>query len=315
LIERSEMRACNLCRRGEAFFLRPYSGEHLCERCFCRSIDRKVRATISKYKMLEPDDNVAVAVSGGKDSVSLLHMMEKIERTYAKAVLSAIIINEGIKGYRNEAARIAIENCDKLHVDYTMVSFRDLYGYTLDEIVRVTSDSKLAPCSYCGILRRRALNAAAREAKADKIATAHNLDDETQTYFINIVHGDPLRMFRVKPVLATIQPGFVQRIKPLCEVPEREVALYAYVKRINFQTVPCPYAGGALRNDVRNMLNRLEEKHPGVKYTVFRSVEKLRNSLEKISSKAEIRRCEICGEPTTGKTCQACQILKDLSIM
>jgi len=309
------MVACTVCKRGEAFFQRPYSGESLCKSCFCRSIETKVKATISKYEMLEPDDRLAVAVSGGKDSVSLLHIMTKTEKEFPKASLSAIIVDEGIKGYRDEAAKIAIDNCGKLGVEYRTVSFKDLYDYTLDEIVEMTKNAELTPCSYCGVLRRKALNIGARSAKADKMATAHNLDDEAQTYLINIIHGDPFRVLRVKPVLAPTQPDLVQRIKPFCEVPEREIALYAYVKRISFQSVPCPYAATALRNDVRNTLNRLEHKHPGMKYTICRSVEKIRNALEGSGLKVELKSCEICGGPTTGRICQTCQILQDLRII
>jgi len=309
------MAACTTCERREAFFSRSYSGERLCRKCFCESVERRVRTTISRYEMLEPDDRTAVAVSGGKDSVSLLHIMASIEKGFPKASLCAVMVNEGIKGYRDEAMRIAVRNFRKLGVEYTTVSFEDLYGHALDEIVAMSRDSKLTPCSYCGVLRRRALNTAAKLVNADKIATAHNLDDEAQTYILNIIHGDPLRVLRVKPVLTPVQPGLVRRIKPLCEVPEREVALYAYIKRIAFQSVPCPYAGSALRNDVRNILNRLEEKHPGMKYTIFRSVEKIRDALEESVPKVELKACEVCGEPTLGGICQACQILQGLRIL
>ncbi|MFQ6094730.1 MAG: TIGR00269 family protein [Candidatus Bathyarchaeia archaeon] len=308
------MTTCTMCKRREPFFLRAYSGERLCRRCFCLSIEKKVRTTISKYEMFEPDDEIAVAVSGGKDSVSLLHIMVKIEEDFPKATLSAVIVDEGIRGYRDEAMKIAIKNCEKLGVEYLVVSFKELYGYTLDEIVNMTKDAELTPCSYCGVLRRRAINAGARLAGVDKVATAHNLDDETQTSLLNIIHGDPLRILRVKPVLTPIQPGLIQRVKPLCEVPEREIALYAYVKRIEFQSVPCPYAGSALRNDVRNILNRLEEKRPGTKYKIYRSMEKIRTLLEKTTVKAELRICAICGEPTVGEICQTCRILQELKL-
>lgn len=308
------MTTCTLCKRREAFFLRLYSGERLCRKCFCRSIERKVRATISRYEMLEPDDRLALAVSGGKDSVSLLHIMAKIEKDFPKAALTAVIVDEGIKGYRDEALKIAMSNCAGLGVEYTTVSFEDLYGYTLDEIVEMSRETELTSCSYCGVLRRRALNVGARRMEADKIATAHNLDDEAQTCLLNIIHGDPLRLLRVKPVLTSVQSGLVPRVKPLCEVLEREVALYAYVRRITFQGVPCPYAGEALRNDVRNVLNRLEEKHPGVKYTVFRSFERVRGVLEGSRLGVELNSCEVCGEPAVGGVCQVCQILRDLRI-
>lgn len=274
---------CSICKRKEAFFFRRYSGEKLCRKCFAESIEEKVRATIAKYKMFNFDDRIAVAVSGGKDSVSLLHILAKIERDYPKASLVAITVDEGIRGYRDEALEIAVENCRKLGIDHYTVSFKELYGYTLDEIVEKTvkTKSELTPCAYCGVLRRRALNIAARDLKADKIATAHTLDDETQTVLLNIFHGDVLRIAREKPVTDEKHPKLVQKVKPFCEIPEKETALYAYVKKIRFQSTPCPYAQEALRNDIRVMLNRIEEKHAGTKFTIFKAIEKIRPALEK----------------------------------
>jgi len=305
---------CSSCKRRQAFFFRPYSGEKLCRKCFTESIEQKVRATIAKYKMFDLDDKIVMAVSGGKDSTSLLHILAKIERDYPKASLVAVTVDEGIKDYRDEALKIAAENCAKLGIEHQIVSFKELYGYTLDEIVeeKVKSKSELTPCSYCGVLRRKALNMAARKLNADKIATAHTLDDEVQTILLNIFHGDILRMAREKPITDEKHPKFVQKVKPFCEIPEKETALYAYIKKIRFQIRPCPYAQEALRNDMRVMLNRLEEKHAGMKFTIFKSLEKIRPALEKIAEKERLRECTECGEPTTERICKTCQMLKEL---
>jgi uncharacterized protein (TIGR00269 family) len=307
--------ACTLCKHGEAFFFRPYSGEKLCKRCFIKSIDAKVRATIAKYKMFNFDDRVAVAVSGGKDSVSLLHILVRIERDYPKASLVAVTVDEGIRGYRDEALKIAAENCKKLGVEHYVVSFKELYGYTLDEIVdrlKQKGNGGLTPCAYCGVLRRRALNIVAKKLGADKLATAHTLDDEAQTILLNILHGDILRIAREKPTTDEVHPKLVPRVKPFCEIPERETALYAYIKKIKFQSRPCPYASEALRNDVRRMLNRVEEKHAGIKFTIFRSIEKIRPGIEKMANKEGLIECSLCGEPTTEGICKTCQILKQM---
>ncbi|MEM3730471.1 MAG: TIGR00269 family protein [Candidatus Bathyarchaeia archaeon] len=307
---------CSVCKAREAFFFRPYSGEKLCKKCFVNSIEIKVRATIAKYKMFEIDDKIAVAVSGGKDSVSLLHLLAKIEKGYPKASLVAITVDEGIKGYRDEALKIAAENCEKLGIKHYVTSFKKLYGYTLDEMVKRTKQlgkNTLSPCAYCGVLRRKALNLAAREVRADKIATAHTLDDETQTILLNIFHGDVLRIAREKPVTDEAHPKLVQKVKPFCEIPEKETALYAYIKKIKFQSRPCPYASEALRNDIRNMLNRMEEKHAGIKFTIFKSIEKVRPALEKIANGEGLKECSECGEPTTEKICKTCQMLAQLS--
>ena len=78
------MPTCNMCNKSDAVYMRHYSGERLCKKCFKDSIEDKVRATISKYKMFEPDDKVAVAVSGGKDSLSLLHILAILKKTFRK---------------------------------------------------------------------------------------------------------------------------------------------------------------------------------------------------------------------------------------
>lgn len=311
------MASCTFCKRQEAVYSRPYSGETLCKRCFCKSIENKVRATISEYEMLQPNDKIMVAISGGKDSVTLLHILTQIEKNFPKATLSAVTIDEGIKGYRDEALKTAIKNCQKLGIPYTIASFKERYGYTLDEIVDIIQQKEekgLTPCSFCGVLRRQALNTEARKAGADKLATGHTLDDESQTMLLNIIHGDAERLARVKPVLAKAHPKLIQRVKPLCEIPEREVVMYAYLKNINYQGLPCPYAGSALRNDVRTMLNRIEEKHPGAKFTIFRSIERIRPALEATTEEVKLKECKICGEPTIGEICKPCQLLQIYSL-
>src|SRR4030066_2362189 len=131
----TERNCCGLCHRRKPFFFRPSSGVKLCKPCFAKSIEHKERATISKYHMFKFDDKIAVGVSGGKDSVSLLHILAKIEGYYPKAQLVAITVDEGIKGYRDEALKIAAENCRKLGIEHVTVSFKKLFGYAFDQMV------------------------------------------------------------------------------------------------------------------------------------------------------------------------------------
>ncbi len=304
---------CSICGRKEAFFFRPYSGEKLCRRCFVKSVEDKVRATIAEFNMLEYDDRVAVAVSGGKDSQSLLHILAKIERNYPKASLIAISVDEGIQGYREKALKLASENCKKLGIEHHIVSFKKMYGLTQDEIVQrlgKEGEGKLTPCAYCGVLRRKLLNIKAREVEADKIATAHTLDDETQTILLNILRGDTLRIAREKPKTDLVHPELVQRIKPFCKIPERETTLYAYTRELIFQDLPCPYSSEAMRNDIRIFLNRMEHKHTGTKFTIFRSIQRIRPAIEKTVKNERLNRCSECGELTTQTMCKACQMLQ-----
>lgn len=306
---------CVVCKRREAFFHRPYSGEKLCKRCLVKSIEAKVRATIGKYNMFSFDDKIAVAVSGGKDSVSLLHILSEIERTHPKSSLVAVTVDEGIKGYRDEALEIAAANCKTLGVDHHVVSFKELYGFTLDEIIaRIESKGErgLTACAYCGVLRRKALNVAARSICADKVATAHTLDDEVQTSLMNIFRGDIARLAKEKPLTDEVHSCLVRKAKPFCEVPEKESTLYAYVKQIRFQDTPCPYSSEALRNDIRAMLNRMEEKRAGTKFAIFNSMERIRPALAKITKKDEFQECVKCGEPASSSLCRTCDMLRDI---
>jgi uncharacterized protein (TIGR00269 family) len=303
-----------VCGKREAFFLRAYSGMKLCRKCFVQSIEEKTRATIAKYQMFSFNDKIAVAVSGGKDSVSLLHVLAKIEARHPRAQLVAVTVDEGIRGYRDEALEIARENCETLKIEHHVASFKELFGYTFDQVVKHLKgkESKLTPCAYCGVLRRKALNVTSRELGADKLATAHTLDDEAQTILLNILHGDVLRIAKEKPVTDEVHPKLVPRIKPFCEIPERETALYAYVKGVKFQSHPCPYASEALRNEARMMLDKMDEKHPGIKFTIFKSIERIRPAIEEIADKEGLTECRECGEPTTNEVCRTCQMRKEL---
>ena len=272
-----------------------------------------MRATIARYQMLKFDDHLAVAVSGGKDSLSLLYILAKLKQHRPKTTLTAITVDEGIAGYRHEALEIAVANCKQLEVPHHIVSFKDLYGYTLDEIIfraRRKGETELTACAYCGVLRRKAINAGARQVHANKVATGHTLDDEVQTILMNIFRGDIERLSKEKPVTSQVHPLLVQKIKPFCEIPENESALYAYVRGIDFQDTPCPYASEALRNDISSMINQMEAKHAGTKFTVFKAMEKLRPALEQTSKKEAFHACIECGEPSAADLCKTCEMLR-----
>ena len=306
---------CTGCKRREPFFFRPYSGQRLCKKCFTEAIEKKVRATIAKHEMFSFNDKIAVAVSGGKDSLSLLQILMKMVKLRPKASIVAVTVDEGIRGYRDEALEIATEKCKELEIPQHIVSFKELYGCTLDEIVaknKQRKENELTPCAYCGVLRRRALNVVARAFGASKIAMGHTLDDEVQTILMNVFRGDVARLAKEKPVTDLVHPRFVQKVKPLCEIPERESALYAYVKKIKFQATPCPYASEAFRNDVRVVFNRMEEKYAGTKFTVFNFLERLRPALGAIEFKGNYEECRECGEPASGGLCKVCELLKKM---
>lgn len=303
---------CTFCHR-DAVYRRMYSGKFLCTKCFTASVENRVQRTITKQKMFTPDDRIGVAYSGGKDSASLLHILAKLETRFPASELLAITIDEGIEGYGEEALQMTQETCAELGVEHHIYSFQELYGHSLDTIIeRAKAKTRLSPCALCGVLRRQALNTAASNLKVTKLTTAHNLDDEVQTLIMNVLRGDVNRLNRYG---STLHGGyFITRVKPLRTVPEREVALYTFLTKIRFQMEPCPYRASSMRSDVRAFLNHMEHQHPGIKFTILRSLEKLSVSLVTKPNACSIRRCSICDEPTSRNVCRRCQIFQELGL-
>ncbi|MEM3006414.1 MAG: TIGR00269 family protein [Candidatus Bathyarchaeia archaeon] len=300
---------CTICGRRPSIYYRPYSGERLCSSCLTESVKEKVQRTISRFEMFEHNNRIAVAVSGGKDSLNLLHILVDIERHYPRAELIAVSIDEGICGYRDEALEYARRACRTLGIEHLVLSFRELFGLTLDEIVDKTAGRELKPCSYCGVLRRRALNMAAKIVEADRLATAHTLDDMAQTALLNIMRGD-LKLLASNHPSGRKLPGFVRRVKPYCEVPERESALLAYLKGIEFQIHRCPYSEEAMRSDVRSFLNQMEARRPGTLYIIYRTSLELASRLGIDAELLGV--CSVCGEPTSGGICRVCRLLTEI---
>ena len=302
---------CTRCKALPAVYYRAYSGEYLCKRCFLATVEDRVRRTISRYKMLKPDDRIAVAVSGGKDSLSLLYILYKIEQRFPQSEIVVVTVDEGIPGYSEEAPKLVEKHGRILGIEVVKGSYKDMFGYGLWELID-KAKSDLGPCSFCGVLRRRALNILAREVAADKLAIAHTLDDEVQTMLINVVHGNIMQNLVNKPVVADPQKRLVPRIKPLCMVPEKETTLYAFLSNIEFQERDCPYASTALRQDIRRMVNRLELKRPGTLFTIYRSFEKMREATKDLLPRRVLRSCALCGEPCSGELCKVCELLSNI---
>jgi uncharacterized protein (TIGR00269 family) len=298
---------CTFCSNS-AVYTREYEGVSFCSKCFRNALEERVRRVVTHNHMLDFDDHVAVAVSGGKDSLTLLNVLAKLEDRFPKSRLTAISVDEGIDGYRDEALEIARKACSKLNVTQVVVAYRELFGVTTDEVASMKLGQ--TPCSYCGVFRRKAINRAAVNIGATKIATAHNLDDEVQTVLLNMLHGDPMRIFRSGPVIRDPRGKFLPRIKPLCDIPEREIVLYAYLNGIEFQTIECPHGHEALRNDIRTFLNQLELKHPGIMFTLQRTAQKLRDTLAETTPVLELQQCQKCGDPTPHELCEACVMLE-----
>ncbi|HYB03833.1 MAG TPA: TIGR00269 family protein [Nitrososphaerales archaeon] len=296
---------------GKTVYFRAYNGESLCSSCFTSSIFEKVKKTISKHGMLRYGDRVGVALSGGKDSTSLLQIMHGIMKGHGSQ-LFAITIDEGIEGYREESVKNAEKIASELSIPLTIRSYKEYYGLSLDEAMESRSEKglKITSCAACGPLRRRAIDQAAGELGVNVVATAHNLDDILQTFYINLYSGDIERIGWLNPEFRPISDSFkLRRIKPAMEIYEQELAFFAYLNHLPFQTESCPYMNEGIRTEIRNHLNELERRHPGVKYSTFKTVMMLSKGLAEAPASKVASRCEKCGSVSSSSICSVCQTL------
>ena len=297
---------CNRCK-NQAVYTRKYSGEKLCSECFSNSILRKTAKTISKYKMIQNNETVAVAVSGGKDSLALLKIINEMAATHNFRII-AITIDEGIPGYRNEALEIVEKFCSELNVEHKTYSYKELFDLTLDNALGLRENEKTSSCSICGTLRRRAIDYAAKDIGADVIATGHNLDDTLQTFVINMLSGDANKIGWMDPENSG---NSLRKIKPFCEIYESEIVFYAFTNSIPFQSEPCPHMNEGIRTEIREFLNSLEGKHSGIKNNLYQSVVKVSHIVKASNYKQKIL-CEKCGNECTGKICSVCSVVLKL---
>ncbi len=311
---------CSVCGR-EAIYISRGDGRAYCRRHFLRYFDRKVKRVIRRYGMFSKEEQIVVAVSGGKDSLSLLHYLHNLAKKVPKWEVRALLIDEGISGYREVTIKDFERVTSELGVEASIVRFKDEFGYTLDEIIRMGKERGLPylPCTYCGVLRRYLLNKAARELGGTVLATAHNLDDVIQTFLMNVIRNSWDKVVRLGPVSGVkTHPKFVRRVKPFYEVLEKETTLYAILNGIYpREFVECPYARTNIRWYVRHYLNELEEVNPGIKYSILNSLMTSIDILKKsgIGGEGEVSTCLVCGEPSAHPVCRACTLLYELGII
>ncbi len=310
------MRKSNCCS-NPSYTKDPKTKKILCRQHFIQHFENRVKKSVLKYNMLTQDDHIGLGYSGGKDSTALLHLLSKVILSqHSNNKLTVITVDEGIEGYREGFLELTERLSSKYGLKHVIVSFFDLYGATLDEIVykNSKSGSSLSACALCGILRRRALNYGSQIANVTKIATAHNLDDEAQSIVMNLLRGDAGKFKRITRFPKKKFPSLIPRIRPLVKVSEPEIVLYAHANSLEYHSVPCPYSSSAMRNDIRRFLSEMEKKRPSTLINIVN----VHDSLSQYFTSSEITSttysCEICKEVTTQKICTVCKLLDRLNL-
>ncbi len=303
---------CVECEK-KAIISLAYGPHRFCNEHFLHFFEKRVRKTIRENRLVEEREKIVVAYSGGKDSAVTLFLLNKI---FGKSnPIEALLIDEGIPKYRDKALAVAEKNCKKWKIPFKRFSFENEFGLTMDDAAKKAGKKKgkESACAYCGVLRRQIMNKHAKEMKAGKLATGHNLDDETQSVLMNVMDADFERLLRIGPKSEGAK-NMVPRIKPLYHCPEKEIIAFAKMAGIKyFEKGACPFKWQAKRNDFRQMVEDFEAKYPGMMFSTVKFLKEVKENTKKQTGNSKIGICNKCGEPSSGKVCKACKMVERLT--
>ena len=284
-------------------------------------IPEQTERFIKKYDMFRREEKILVAVSGGKDSLSLWDILQRLGYQ-----AGGLYIGLGIDGRRRDVAmqrlydaeshRLAEKFASERSLNLHVVDIQQEYGQAIPMLADLSHRGQGKPCAVCGLVKRHVMNRIARDLGYDALATGHNLDDEVAALFGNTLQWAGNFLLRQSPVLPSTS-GLARKVKPLCRFYEREMAAYALLRGIEYIYEECPFAEGSTSIYYKELLNRLETDKPGSKLTFYlRFLEARETGLfaSAPASAPDLHPCPNCGQPTfTDDLCSFCRMIEKVS--
>ena len=219
-----------------------------------------MRKAIEEFHMIDEGDKIAVALSGGKDSITLLMALKNLQRFYPKKFdLIAISINPGFEFFD---VNILYDLCQKIDVELYVVD-----SYIKEIVFDIRKEKN--PCSLCANLRRGILNTTAIEHGCNKIALGHNEDDVLETFFLNLLYAGNLSTFAPTSYMDRSK---ITLIRPMVYIPEKEVR--KFVRRQGIEVMPkvCPMDGVSKRESIKELISKLVIEIPTVRANIMGAI-------------------------------------------
>ncbi|KAI3460444.1 hypothetical protein Pfo_017107 [Paulownia fortunei] len=300
---------CTICNARRAALKRPKTLEQICKECFYAVFEDEIHRVIVDNHLFKAGERIAIGASGGKDSTVLAYVLSELNRRHDYGLdLFLLSVDEGITGYRDDSLETVKRNEIQYGLPLKVVSYKELYGWTMDEIVKLIGLKN--NCTFCGVFRRQALDRGAALLKVDKLVTGHNADDIAETVLLNILRGDIARLSRCTSI-TTGEDGPIPRCKPFKYTYEKEIVMYAYFKRLDYFSTECIYSPNAYRGFAREFIKDLERIRPRAILDIIKSGEDFRISTS--TKMPEQGNCERCGYISSQKWCKACVLLEGLN--
>ena len=219
-----------------------------------------VRRAVDDYAMIEEGDKIAVGISGGKDSLTLLSTLAELRRFYPKKFdIIAITVNMGFEGADFSPIK---KMCDELQIEYKVVD---------TEIAKIIFDIRKEsnPCSLCSRMRRGAINIAAQEAGCNKLALGHHYDDAVETFMLNLFFEGRLGCFSPVTFLSNRK---ITVIRPMIYAQEKDVEYFVRKRPLPVIKSPCPADKATQREGMKELLSSLERDNRGLKHRIFNAM-------------------------------------------
>ena len=272
-----------------------------CQPHYVEYFENQVERAIRRHQMFDRNDRILVGVSGGKDSLSLWHILVRLGY---RAV--GLHIHLGIDDYSKTSYGKALSFARERGLELIAVELAERYGMNVTQLARTV---RQAPCSGCGLSKRYILNREAYERGFAVVATGHNLDDEAATLLGNVLHWQIGYLARQSPVLSSAGEKLVKKVKPLYTLTERETAAYALLHDIDYVVEECPNAPGAKSLLYKDVLARIEAESPGTKQRFFcEFLDHARPRFRAGGDEHTLHDCAMCGQPTTSELCAFCRL-------
>ena len=221
----------------------------------------EVRKAVDDYRMIAEGDIIAVGISGGKDSLTLLYALSSLRRFYPHPFeLVAVTVD---LGFANLDLSEIKKLCEKLEVPYTVVKTQ------IGQIV-FEQRQENNPCALCAKMRKGALNEAMKQLGCNKIAYAHHMDDVVETMMLSLLYEGRFHTF--SPVTYLDDTGLTV-IRPLIYMKEADVIGFVRKYEVPVVKSPCPADGYTKREYVKQLLKQLNTENPGVKQRMFTAIQ------------------------------------------
>ena len=287
----------------------------LCKEHYLEWVPEQTERFIKKYTMFTHDEKILVAVSGGKDSLSLWEILVRLGYQ-ADGLYIGLGIEEGIN-YSHESQRLAEKFANENNLKLHIVDIEKEYGLPIPVIAERSHRGYNKPCAVCGLVKRHEMNRIARDLGYDVLATGHNLDDEAAVLFGNTLSWASDFLLRQGPVLPSSE-GLARKVKPLCRFYEREMTAYAIARGIGYIYEECPFAEGSQSIYYKEFLNQMETVHPATKLIFYLRFLEARKSgelfIEKNVEHAQVHPCTKCGQLTSAPDmCSFCRMIEKVN--